>query len=370
VKVLLNDGGLGDIVCMTGAIREYHRYFPSEPIEVGTAGRAMEVFKNNPHTTVNAPGKKIVVLEVERDHSMNIVASFAKQMGVDAVDWTPEIFLTPEEKANSPKLPDLGDGRPFLAIDIWARAATRRWPWERWAEVVEKLKPFWNIIEIGQRLPDYNKHNVDRRPVPGTFASFTGKLSVRQTCAVIAQCKGFLGTDSGGVHLAAAVGVPQVCIYSRSPWHSRAYWNTVPVFSKMHPCYSKCDRACVNPSEGMCMDWILPRTVIEAVGLLKDRYLPRRETDWKAKAQEIQNFGSGVRAPVLPTKNQIKETKSKSNGNNGTNAQISSKIGVPLIVPGRVIDHPPKKVRVVFGKWRRGVRVRDRILSKKSRGPK
>ena len=48
-------------------------------------------------------------------------------------------------------------------------------------------------------------------PVPAINAA--GKLTVRQTAAVIKQCRLFISNDSGIAHVAAGVGTPLVVVF-------------------------------------------------------------------------------------------------------------------------------------------------------------
>jgi len=358
----LPEGGMGDIVAISGAVREIHRVYPNEPIEVQTGGRCMEVFRNNPHLSTSlGAGEKIIILQVERDRGMNIVESFAKQAGVDAIDNSPEIWLTPDE-IDKPKL-HRPDNRPVLAVDIWSRAETRRWPWERWAEVCEKLKPYWNILEVGHRDPDYRLHKVETRLIPSAYGSMVGKLSIRQNAALLKQVDLFVGMDSGGVHLAAAVGTPQVCLYSRSPWHSRAYWNTVPVYSKLHGCFDRCDRKCVNPFEGPCLEWITPKMVIEAVNTARSRFKIKKLENVTELAHAAYRRGNGV---LAPTQQEIKQRDADAQKKNPGNGSVRSGHSVPVLIPEKLIlrrDEGIGRVGRKLGR-RNGIHRKDLIEQK------
>ena len=49
--------------------------------------------------------------------------------------------------------------------------------------------------------------------LPGRFTSFAGKLSLRQTAAVLARMQLYIGVDTGPTHLAGALQVPMVALY-------------------------------------------------------------------------------------------------------------------------------------------------------------
>jgi len=49
---------------------------------------------------------------------------------------------------------------------------------------------------------------------PGPKLNLCGQLSVRQSAAVLTHARVYLGHDSGPMHLAAAVGIPCVAVFS------------------------------------------------------------------------------------------------------------------------------------------------------------
>lgn len=265
MRIYLRDGGLGDVCALTGAVREYRRAYPLEPIHVNTGGRFMELFRGNPHVgAAKAAGGRVVVLKLEEDQGLgNIVHSFCRQLGVECVNPLPDLFLSSDEKAAADP-PAAWGGRPILAVDPWARAECRRWAPERWAELVGRLARWFVMVEVGAGVRDYHNPRAARRPLR-VEARLVDRLTVRETAAVLSRCDLFLGSDSGLAHLAAGVRTPAVVIYSRSRWFTRAYPGlTWPVFSNVATCSEACDRECVGVV-GRCLDRISVDHVLEAV---------------------------------------------------------------------------------------------------------
>ncbi len=263
MRIYLRDGGIGDVCALTGAVREYRRAYPLEPIHVNTGGRWMSLFERNPHAGAAAAGGRVVVLRLEEDAGLgNIVHSFCRQLGVECVNPLPEVFLSDAEKAAAD--PPLAGGRPILAVDPWARAECRRWRPERWVELVDRLRRVAFVVEVGASVRDYHEPRAVRRAI-GAERRLVDRLTVRETAAILSRVDLFLGVDSGLSHLAAAVRTPSVVLFSRSRWFTRAYPGlTWPVFSTVVPCAGVCERECVGPV-GRCLDRVSVDGVFDAV---------------------------------------------------------------------------------------------------------
>jgi len=266
--LVFGEGGLGDFVASTAVPRELHRVDPLEPIEI-VIPRNQEIFFHNPHLVQKPTNPRIVNVELERDgEAGNIPYSICRQIGIDPIDTTPEIFLVKKDFKRIAR----GNFPPAIAIDTGARGENRRWPHERWCEVARRLMERHTVVEIGSSNLD-----IDDLPDRGgripCHRSYLDKLSVRETAALITKrCTLLVSMDSGSYHLAAAVGCPQVVIYSRSSWYSRAYWNTTPIYPNID-CYSyqDCGRRCINAIGAPCLEKIYPDRVLEMVRLAISR---------------------------------------------------------------------------------------------------
>lgn len=272
MRYYLPEGGVGDALALTATLREHHKTFPHEPLYVSTSHRYDDVFKGNPHLSIEPVDARCVVLETELHGDVgNIAVSFGLQAGIEVRDHTPEVYLSAVELARAPTF--TGD---VVAVDPWARSSTRRWSMDRWSELCRLLRRAgFTVVSIGKRIADYVTRKVDNTRLP-VDVDLTGKLSLRETFALLRGVDLYVGTDSGGTHMAAACGTPQVCLYSRSPWYSRAYWNTTPVYAGAHPCHKAlCNRECGNPF-GFCLDDVSVSAMLEAVHMAFKRF-PRRK---------------------------------------------------------------------------------------------
>lgn len=255
---------IGDAIWLTGLIREFRRAHPRERIAVEAPGKE-ELFLNNPYLEGGTEERFPTVLHLSPQDPVgesigNGVVSYCMQAHVDAYETTPEIWLTPAEIAEGAKI--VPRGRRSIAIDTWAMWPSRRWPIENFALLASRLMASGQtVIEIGKDIADdLGNRSVVRIP---SHLNLFNRLSLRQAASVLAACDLFIGNDSGMLHLAAAVGTPQVGIFSVKPWYSRAYPSTYPVF-RAKRCPPMCGIECCQV-EHPCMSSISVERVLAAV---------------------------------------------------------------------------------------------------------
>ena len=263
---------LGDEVALTAFVREVKKQYPEEPIVID--GKYPEVWKYN--TRLEGKGKHTLPTVQMRPWATDyqdkgpLPICYAHQAGGMVVsDPTPEVFVGGEDQEKAQILLGGAKGSPGLvAIDPWAAWTSRRWEFERWVVVCKMLQSDgWGVVEVGRETPD-EQGNIQTGLLPANV-QLHNKTSVLEVAAVLRVCKLFVGSDSGLFHLAAAVGTPQVVLFGPKPWYSRAYWNTVPVYSSVN-CSSSCGMTCVLPRH--CLRDIHAGDVQRAVDVASERF--------------------------------------------------------------------------------------------------
>jgi heptosyltransferase-2 len=128
-------------------------------------------------------------------------------------------------------LGQVGVASDDILVGVHAGAAygeSKRWFPSRFAAVLEKLhRPGRRFLLLGgpgeEEVAEAIEGRMSVAPV-----NLVGKTSVAEVVAVIAQCDLFLSNDSGLMHVAAALGIPQVALFASSdpkktaPLNSRA----------------------------------------------------------------------------------------------------------------------------------------------------
>jgi len=106
----------------------------------------------------------------------------------------------------------------------------KRWFPERYAELCQRLKKSWDcqILIFGGPGEEAMGHQL-REHIGDRCANFCGKTSLREAMALIQKCRLFITNDSGLMHVAAALDVPQVAIFG-----STDHVTTSPRSDKSH----------------------------------------------------------------------------------------------------------------------------------------
>jgi heptosyltransferase III len=126
---------------------------------------------------------------------------------------TREELSFPDPWMEGAGIPDPARQR-LLAVGPGGKMPAKMWPMERYEHVVSELirrHDVWPIVFGGGQDVDFGRRLIATWQ-RGTLAA--GTLLVRQAAAVLGRCRGFLGNDTGTMHLAAAAGTRCVAIFS------------------------------------------------------------------------------------------------------------------------------------------------------------
>jgi ADP-heptose:LPS heptosyltransferase len=141
--------------------------------------------------------------EVERN--LHLLSELRTDVRDDAL----ELWLSDEdERVASQALASTG-AEALVALSPGAGSPRRIWPIQRYLQVGH-----W-LVDRGARLvvvggPGDEGWGEELRRIGGDVIDLTNRTTIRETAAVLARCSLFCGSDSGPMHLAAAVGVPIV----------------------------------------------------------------------------------------------------------------------------------------------------------------
>jgi heptosyltransferase-2 len=155
----------------------------------------------------------LVPLQHEVDRSLAIVEA----LGGKSKSPRLEIRLTDNDHKFAAELFTHHDPRRMLiAVGIGGRAASRRWPLERYAETIAQLnqhRPVQPVILCSDDEDTWASQLCVMLKVPPYVLS---GMPLRAACAVLEKCDLFVGNDTGTAHLAAAMECPTIVI-SRHP---------------------------------------------------------------------------------------------------------------------------------------------------------
>jgi lipopolysaccharide heptosyltransferase III len=121
-----------------------------------------------------------------------------------------------EHRAAVAALGSLADGRPLLVASIGAKVDVKEWGDSNWAELLARLGrrlPGWGLGMLGV-VDERSRSESMLANWPGGRVNLCGRVSVRESAALLTHAQVYLGHDSGPMHLAAAVGTPCVAVFS------------------------------------------------------------------------------------------------------------------------------------------------------------
>jgi ADP-heptose:LPS heptosyltransferase len=138
---------------------------------------------------------------------------------MEPASW--DLRLTDEERRTAVETLLPMGSRPFVAVSLGTKVQANEWEEERWRALLKKLAtayPGYGLVLTGARN-DFEKSEYVAsgwREVAncGTVLNLCGRMTPRESACVFASASVFIGHDSGPMHLAAAVQIPCVAIFS------------------------------------------------------------------------------------------------------------------------------------------------------------
>lgn len=184
----------------------------------------------------------------------------------DAANW--DLGLTLDEHVRAAQALAPVQDRPLLACSVGTKVQAKDWGGENWRSVLTKLArelPDHGLVLVGAE-EEKTVSEFASAAWRGRSVNLCGQLTPRESAAVLARAKLFLGHDSGPMHLAAAVQTPCVAVFAARnrprvwyPWgdkHEVVYHRT--------DCWG-CDlETCIEQNK-KCLTSIMPSEVLAAV---------------------------------------------------------------------------------------------------------
>jgi lipopolysaccharide heptosyltransferase II len=191
-----------------------------------------------------------------------------KPMSIQAGSKDLQLWLTPEEAKSADQLLDqLGVQRsqPIVILQSGARYWFKAWPPERFAELTDRLMSQYDCqVLLGGSDQDIDLAQQIRQMAKGRPIIMAGRTTIKQFAAVAKKSALFIGSDSGAMHIASAVGTPVVALFGPSSpreWGPRG--GLVEVLYKDLDCRSCFHPTCTRGEEN-CMRLIAVHEVFAA----------------------------------------------------------------------------------------------------------
>lgn len=209
-----------------------------------------------------------------RLHHIDYYLNLLSKAGLPVLDGEPWIYLSLEERTRAREFLR-GLARPVIGINPGAAyGSSKRWRPERFAGVISRvladLKGSAVIFGGPQETGIAEEILSHEGIIPGArILNLSGRTSVRELAALIAECDVMVTNDSGPMHIGYAVGTPLVAIFgSTSPDLTGPSQTEGIVIRKPVGCSPCFAREC-RKKDLQCMDLITADEVFAAVKALQ-----------------------------------------------------------------------------------------------------
>lgn len=184
------------------------------------------------------PGRGIHEVERGRDLVQNVMKhTFSPQL---------ELWCSAEEASEVEKwcfdhFPTSGKR---IILGVGAGSLSRIWPTESFSQLVVMLtQDGWTCLPIGGKEDISKGEAICRQAGIPFYTDFFGHWNLRKIGHLMKLCDGFVGNDSGPMHMAAAAGLPVVMISKWRPEHGYDHPSSPERFGPVGV-----PSACISPS--------------------------------------------------------------------------------------------------------------------------
>ena len=198
-----------------------------------------------------------------------------KPIHIQAGSKDPQLWLTQEEKNRADQLlHQLGiqPSQSFVILQPGARYWFKAWPPERFAELADRLTSQHGCqVLIGGSDQDIDVARQIQQMATSNPVIMAGRTTIKQFAAIAKKSALFVGSDSGAMHVASAVGTSVVALFGPSSpreWGPRG--GPVEVIYKEIDCRSCFHPTCTRGEEN-CMKLISVEEVMAAAGHMMGR---------------------------------------------------------------------------------------------------
>jgi heptosyltransferase-1 len=209
-------------------------------------------------------------------HAIDLYLKFAEYLGCGFTSWNGNIPVSQNDKGMIDQVLDK-DGnkkRPLVVINPMAKWKTKLWERERFALLADRLQDDLSckVFFTGSRHDRPIIEDITRmmKKEPGNLAGRTG---LKELAYLFTRSKVVVTTDTGPMHIAAAMGCPVVALFGpTAPWRTGPYGQGHKVIRaemECSPCFKKkCDHM-------TCMKEIKVEEVFEATKgiILRDHHV-------------------------------------------------------------------------------------------------
>ncbi|HIJ91451.1 MAG: glycosyltransferase family 9 protein [Desulfobulbaceae bacterium] len=200
------------------------------------------------------------------EHYLEIMMPY----GIDTEKLFPEISVSSDRLAEADRLlASCGLARrdKVVAVQPFSLWGYKEWQKEKMAALIRQVHEDHGLPVLIIGGPDERARAEELAALAGDgVINLAGQTSIALLPAVLRECCLFIGVDSAGLHIAAAVGVPTIGLYGPSgfaTWAPKGEGHVV--VHKKIPCVPCRQKGCGGSLKSRCMDELGVDEVYSAV---------------------------------------------------------------------------------------------------------
>lgn len=222
-------------------------------------------------------------LEYRLPHHVSVYySSLLQAHGLTVSEEAPEIRVPPETRERAVKIlqtAGVSAELPVITIQPFSLWRYKEWGIDKLVLLVQRILATCRASIAITGSPDERSRAEGVADLCGRDAgriyNLAGKTSLGELSALIASSRLFIGLDSAGVHIAAAVGTPTVAIFGPSAPASWAPIGESHAFvQKDLPCVPCRQKGCDGSGVSRCLEelgvdevWTTVRTQLNSLGI-------------------------------------------------------------------------------------------------------
>ncbi len=190
-----------------------------------------------------------------------------EQYGISTEDERPELVVSDECAGRVRQLlagEGVSEDETLIAVQPFSLWAYKDWGISKYAGLIEWIRSRYGVpVLITGSESEREQSDVICAKTGGRVYNMAGKTSIGELAGLLKCCGLFIGGDSAGLHIAAAVGTPTVGIYgpsSSEAWAPRGEKHCV--VSKDMPCMPCSRKGCSDSGISRCMEELSLEEVI------------------------------------------------------------------------------------------------------------
>ncbi|MCF8031752.1 MAG: lipopolysaccharide heptosyltransferase I [Desulfarculaceae bacterium] len=179
------------------------------------------------------------------------------------------LIPSPEELARARELSASAAGEgPLVVLHPVAKWDSKLWPLASWVELAKLLagRGCRLVVSGSGEDREVGEFIASRAGLGPRLLDLCGRTNLRELAALLSLAQTVVSTDTGVMHLAAAMGAPVVALFGpTAPWRTGPHGTGHRVLTAGEECSPCFERFCASPR---CMEGITPQQAAEAAWTL------------------------------------------------------------------------------------------------------